>query len=254
NEELDINNNRNEDKTTNISISSYVNGNHESAQTHEQSEAITPVPRMEKQEQHIVPSEETPLTSPLDSNPSESNSQTQPSDRTPFFFQEEKQQYIIPETQSPSTSDDIYPEIITDTTNYLDIFVEPTDTVTQSQINIENNEDVTQEQEKFQEQCVMKIANTVLLIWREYSLNSESIRGKNYDIEFGSEDIILVKRKSGETIAEIPFDASRQPKGIALTEEDISNWNVTQRQIEAHRLERPASRTKRKVVKDKELD
>ena len=249
NEELDINNNRNEDKTTNISISKGDDGNHESAQIHEQSEAITPVPRMEKQEQHIVPSPPTPTVSEEYSKPDESNSQTQPEDRTPSFFQEEEQ-YIIPTTQSPSTSDDIYPEIITDTTNYLDIKVEVTDTVTPIQINVETYSDVTQEQEQY----VIKIASTVLLMWQQYSLSSKNIRGKNYDLQLGSEDVILVKRKSGETIAEIPLDGSKQPRGIALTSEDISNWGATQLQIEAHLERQPASRTKRKVVKDEELD
>ncbi|MEO1558491.1 MAG: hypothetical protein AAFS12_02290, partial [Cyanobacteria bacterium J06632_19] len=254
NSELDINNNNNdEDKTTNISISSaYVNGNNEEANEEKQPEVIKPVPFSVDKEQHIVPSEETPLTSEFYSFEGESNSQTQPSEETPSFGQEEE--YIIPTNKLPLIRDDIYPEIITDTTNYLDIKVEPTDTVTQSQSQVEIRSDVTQEQEQFQEQCVRKIANTVLLIWQQYSLNSESIRGKNYDIEFGSEDIILVKRKSGETIAEIPFDVSKQPRGIALTEEDISNWNATQRQIEAHLERQPASRTKRKVVKDNELD
>ena len=281
NEELDINNNRNEESDTNISISSYVNGNHESAQTPFQSEAITPVPQplkqeqhiapkikvskiLEevysddksieetqpsvikpvpqplKQEQHIVPSPPTPTTSEQYSNPDESNSQIQPEVITPSFFREEGR-YVIPTTQSPSTSDDIYPEIITDTTNYLDIKVEATDTVTQSQ-------------EQFQEQYAINIANTVLLMWQQYSFNSKNIRGKNYDLQLGSEDVILVKRKSGETIAEIPLDGSKQPRGIALTSEDISNWNATQHQIEAHLEGQPASRTKRRIVKDEELD
>ena len=254
NEELNINNNCNEDKTTNISISlKDVNGNNESAQEEKQLEVIKPVPFSVDKEQHIVPSEETPLINENYNFDSESNSQTQPEDRTPSFFQEESE-YIIPTTQLPLKINDIYPEIITDTTNYLDIKFEPTDTVTQSQSQVEIPSDVTQEQEQLQEQYVTLIANTVLLIWQQYSLNSESIRGKNYDIEFGSEDIILVKRKSGETIAEIPFDASRQPKGIALTEEDISNWNATQRQIEAHLESQLKPRTKRKVVKDNELD
>ena len=204
---------------------------------------------MEKQEQHIVPSPPTPTVSEEYSKPDESNSQTQPEDRTPSFFQEEEQ-YIIPTTQSPSTSDDIYPEIITDTTNYLDIKVEVTDTVTPIQINVETYSDVTQEQEQY----VIKIASTVLLMWQQYSLSSKNIRGKNYDLQLGSEDVILVKRKSGETIAEIPLDGSKQPRGIALTSEDISNWGATQLQIEAHLERQPASRTKRKVVKDEELD
>ena len=257
NEELDINNNNNdEDKTTNISISSaYVNGNNESAQEEKQPEVIKPVPFSTDKEQHIVPSEETPLTSEFYSFDSESNSQTQPEDRTPSFFEEESE-YIIPTTQLPLKINDIYPEIITDTTNYLDIKFEPTDTVTQSQIDVETSSSVTQSQEQFQEQYVTRIANTVLLMWQQYSLNSKnkSIRGKNYDIQLGEEDIILVKRKSGETIAEIPLDDNKQPKGIALTGEDVSNWNATQHRIEAHLNDQPASRTKRKVVKDEELE
>ena len=179
NEELNINNNCNEDKTTNISISlKDVNGNNESAQEEKQLEVIKPVPFSVEKEQHIVPSEETPLTSEFYNFDSESNSQTQPEDRTPSFFQEEEEEYIIPTTQLPLKINDIYPEIITDTTNYLDIKFEPTDTVTQSQSQVEIPSDVTKEQEQFQEQCVRKIANTVLLIWQQYSLNSESIRGK----------------------------------------------------------------------------
>ena len=234
NEELGINNSRNSELDTNISISKVEDANHESAPIEKHSEAITPVPQPLKQEQHIVPREETPLTSEEYSFDSESNSQTQPEVITPSFFQE-KQQYIIPETQSASTSDDIYPEIITDTTNYLDIFVETTDTVTQEQ-----------------EQYAALIASTVLLMWQQHSLNSKNIRGNNYDLQLGEEDIILVKRKSGETIAEIPRDASKQPRGIVLTSEDISNWNATQRQIEKPNDRQLKPRTKRKVVKDED--
>lgn len=233
NEELSINNNHNSESDTNISISKVEDANHESPTIEKHSEAITPVPQPLKQEQHIAPREETPLTSEEYSFDSESNSQTQAEDWTPSFFLEEEQ--YIPKTQSPSTSDDIYPEIITDTTNYLDIFVEATDTVTQEQ-----------------EQYAALIASTVLLMWQQYSFNSKNIRGNNYDLQLGEEDIILVKRKSGETIAEIPRDGSKQPTGIALTEEDISNWNATQRQIKAQNDDLPLPKTKRKVVKDED--
>lgn len=178
----------------------------------------TPEPQPEKQEQHIVLKIKAPETYYEEySNNDESREETQASVIKPVPKVKMGEQHIVPETQSPTISNDIYPEIITEEeTSYIGIVDSDTSN---------NNETIIRKQH-----YAALIADTVRLLSQQQKLSQKKkiANGKIYDLQLGSDDVIKVMRKSGETIAEIPLDASKQPKGIALTEEDMSNFHGIQ--------------------------
>lgn len=59
------------------------------------------------------------------------------------------------------------------------------------------------------------------------------LRGSKYDLELDV-STILVKRKSGEEIAQIPLDVDLAPQGITLNEQDMDNFRSLQQILDKH--------------------
>jgi hypothetical protein len=75
-----------------------------------------------------------------------------------------------------------------------------------------------------------QIAQTVRQLWERQDLVKKS---KKYGLQLGEDNVIYLSRKSGETIASIPLDEKQTPQGIALTQEDVNNFQKIQEILDA---------------------
>jgi hypothetical protein len=83
------------------------------------------------------------------------------------------------------------------------------------------------------------IAQTVRQLWERQDLVKKS---KKYGLQLGEDNVIYVSHKSGETIASIPLDDSQTPQGIALTQEDVNNFQKIQEILDALKQQTKSSK------------
>ncbi|MBF2067232.1 MAG: relaxase/mobilization nuclease domain-containing protein [Calothrix sp. C42_A2020_038] len=83
-----------------------------------------------------------------------------------------------------------------------------------------------------QQKYANAIAPTVRLFW-QMQKPDKVLRGSKYDLELDV-STILVKRKSGEEIAQIPLDVDKAPQGITLNSEDVDNFRSLQQILDKH--------------------
>jgi Relaxase/Mobilisation nuclease domain len=83
-----------------------------------------------------------------------------------------------------------------------------------------------------QQKYANAIAPTIRLFW-QMQKPDKVLRGSKYDLELDV-STILVKRKSGEEIAQIPLDAKLAPQGITLNEQDVENFRSLQQILDKH--------------------
>ncbi|MEI2580356.1 relaxase/mobilization nuclease domain-containing protein [Scytonema sp. PRP1] len=84
-----------------------------------------------------------------------------------------------------------------------------------------------------------QIAQTVRQLWERQDLVKKS---KKYGLQLGEDNVIYLSRKSGETIASIPLDDSQTPQGIALTQEDVNNFQKIQEILDALKQQTKSSK------------
>ncbi|KAB8318298.1 hypothetical protein SD81_016805 [Tolypothrix campylonemoides VB511288] len=84
-----------------------------------------------------------------------------------------------------------------------------------------------------------QIAQTVRQLWERQDLVKKS---KKYGLQLGEDNVIYVSHKSGETIASIPLDDSQTPQGIALTQEDVNNFQKIQEILDALKQQTKSSK------------
>jgi hypothetical protein len=84
-----------------------------------------------------------------------------------------------------------------------------------------------------------QIAQTVRQLWERQDLVKKS---KKYGLQLGEDNVIYLSRKSGETIASIPLDEKQTPQGIALTQEDVNNFQKIQEILDALKQQTKSSK------------